>query len=219
MMDGFRSKTIIMNRKTTLRHIGLLLMVVIAATAIGGVGGRADAMPPPPMADIEKAVLDYFKGQPGYRPGDLITQKQVEPLLARLQKMGLPLPEKKEILDAVPVEGEFLVKALSTTAGRKFMRRIARFPDAYDRVDRLSHLPIGQQTVRDLIRGPDGYKMIQYMTTAEGGIELGKQLSNTPDGKKFNAPTGRIYTAAILLERLEASRAASIKAAGKQPER
>ena len=84
-----------------------------------------------------------------------------------------------------------------------------RLRDAYDRLDRLSRLPHGQQTVRDLIRGPDGYKMIEYMTTAPGGKELGNQLSNAPQGKDFNAATGRIYTAEKLLLRLEQSRAAA----------
>ncbi|MBU4272528.1 MAG: hypothetical protein KKE86_05480 [Planctomycetes bacterium] len=196
------------------------VLLGIVAAAAGSTEGRAEGKPIPPFfAEIRQTVLGYFKDQPNYRPGDLITRKKVEPLLVRLQEMGLPLPEKKEILDAVPVEGEFLAGQLSTPAGWKFMRQISRYPDAYDRLDRLSRLPRGRQTVRDLIRGPDGYKMIEYMTTAAGGKELGKMLSNSPNGKKFNAPTGRVYTAEILLERLEQSRAASVKAARKQPGR
>ena len=184
--------------------------------AAGATKGRAEVKPIPPLEKIKQTVLGYFKDQPNYRPGDLITRKKVEPLLVRLQKMGLPLPEKKELLDAVPAEGEFLAKQLSTPAGQRFMRHISRYPNAYDRVDRLSRLPRGQQTVRDLIRGPDGYKMIEYMTTAAGGKALGKMLSNSPNGKRFNAPTGRVYTAKILLKRLKQSRAASVKAARKQ---
>jgi hypothetical protein len=38
-------------------------------------------------------------------------------------------------------------------------------------------------------------------------------LSETPTGKQFNLPTGRIYTAALLLVRLQKSHAASLKAA------
>lgn len=195
------------------------VLLGIVAAAAGSTEGRAEDKPIPPFAEIRQTVLGYFEDQPNYRPGDLITRKKVEPLLVRLQEMGLPLPEKKEILDAVPGEGEFLAKQLSTPVGWKFMRRISRYPDAYDRLDRLSRLPHGRQTVRDLIRGPGGYEMIEYMTTAAGGKELGKMLSNSPKGKKFNAPTGRIYTAKILLKRLERSRDGSVKAARKQPGR
>ena len=53
------------------------------------------------------------------------------------------------------------------------------------------------------------------MTTAPGGKELGKQLSDDPDGKRFNTPTGRIYTVPLLLSRLQESYAAALKAAGK----
>lgn len=196
-----------------------LVLLGIAVAAAGATEGRAEIKPIPSFVKIQQTVLDYFKDQPNYRPGDLITRKKVEPLLVRLREMGLPLPEKKKILDAVPIEGEFLAKQLSTRAGRKFMRQISRYPDAYDRLDRLSRLPHGQQTVRDLIRGPDGYIMIEYMTTAAGGKELGKMLSNSPNGKKFNTPTGRVYTAKILQKRLERSRAESVKTARKQPGR
>ncbi len=218
-MGRLLAENITMNRTfLPLRLFSSVLLGIVAAAA-GATESRAEDKLIPPFTEIRQTVLGYFENQPNYRPGDLITRKKVEPLLVRLQEMGLPLPEKKEILDAVPVEGGFLAKQLSTPAGRKFMRQISRYPDAYDRLDRLSRLPRGQQTVRDLIRGPGGYKMIEYMTTAAGGKELGKMLSNSPKGKKFNAPTGRIYTAKILLKRLEQSRAESVKAARKQPGR
>jgi hypothetical protein len=51
------------------------------------------------------------------------------------------------------------------------------------------------------------------MTTAKGGKELGKMLSEDPNGKGFNESTGRIYTAAMLLDRLQQSRAAAMKPA------
>lgn len=165
----------------------------------------------PPMSEITATVANYFDEQTNYKPGDLINREQVEPLLDNLQEFGLPLPDKKEILADVMAKADYLVRQLSTPAGIKFMRQIARFPNAFDRVDRLSHLPRGQQTVEDLIRGPDGYKMIEYMTTAAGGKELGRMLSNSPNGRNFNKPTGRIYTVDILLERLEQSREESLK--------
>ncbi len=191
-------------------------LVVAAASSTEGVEGGKQI---PPISEIRRTVLDYFEDQEDYRPGDMITREQIEPLLERLREKGLPLPDAKEILDSVPEKGEFLVDQLGTPAGRKFMRRIARFPEAYDRLDRLGRLPRGKRTVADLIRDPGGYKMIEYMTTAAGGKELGRMLSNSPKGKNFNRPTGRTYTAELLLERLERSRAESIKAAEKKAAR
>jgi len=162
-----------------------------------------------------QAVLRCFQIQPDYRAGDLITQDKVEPLLAHLKWMGLPLPNAKQILEKVPAKDEFLAEQLRTPNGRKFMREISGYTGGYDRLDRLSRLPYGKQTIRDLIRGPDGYKMIEYMTTAPGGKALGDQLSNAPQDGDFNAKTGRIYTAEMLLRRLEQSRAAALKAAKK----
>lgn len=136
---------------------------------------------------------------------------KIEPLLAQLRRTILPLPDAKQILQKVPAKDEFLAEQFRTPGGRKFMRQIARYDDGYDRLDRLSRLPHGKQTIIDLIRGPDGYKMLEYMTTTPGGLALGDQLSNAPKGKNFNEATGRIYTAEMLLKRLEQSRAATLK--------
>jgi len=146
---------------------------------------------------------------------DLLTRDQAEAILTKVEKAGLPLPDKKQILERVPAKDEFLVKELSTSEGRKFVRNIAKYPEAFDRVDRLSRIPRGEQTIHDLVKGPGGEKMIEYMTTASGGIALGKMLSETPRGADFNAPTGRIYTPAQLLDQLMKSHAAAPKANAK----
>jgi hypothetical protein len=200
-----------MRTKTILLSVTAILLGVVVAVA-------ADPQPAgtksiPTMSEIERVVLRYFRANSEYRAGDLITRDEVEPLLGKLQKTGLPLPDAKKILDQLPTKEEFLAKQLRTADGRKFMRQISGYGDGNDRLDRLSRLPHGQQTVRDLIRGPGGYKMIEYMTTTPGGEELGKQLSNAPLGKEFNESTGRIYTAEQLLLRLKQSRDASVKAA------
>ena len=156
---------------------------------------------------VRRAVIRYFRAIPDFHPTDLINRDQVEPLLGRLEKSGLILADKnkKDILARVPAKGEFLVDQLSTPEGQKFMRRIGSYPEAYDRLDRLSRLPHGRQTIRDLIKGPDGYKMIQYMTTTPGGKAMGAMLSQAPKGAHFNAPTGRIYTVGQLLQQIKKS--------------
>ena len=179
--------------------------------AMGLVAAQAAGSPIPSLAKVRETVLQPFEAQEDYQPGDLITRAQVEPLLGRLRKLGLPLPDAKKILaDVLPADG-FLPEQFATPAGRCFMRQISCYASAYDQLDRLSRLPRGRQTIRDLIRGPDGYKLLQYMTTTRGGRQMGKMLSNSPGAGDFNAPTGRIYTVDDLLLRLKKSRAASLK--------
>jgi hypothetical protein len=195
-------------------------ILLLALVAIGGVvTGRADGRPIPEFSEVRQAVLRYFDARQDYRAGDLISREVAEPLLGQLRQSGLPLPDEKQIIESLPAEGGALAKQLATPAGRTFMRQISRYPDAYDRLDRLGRLPHGEQTIRDLVRGPDGYKMLQYMTTTSGGREMGKMLSNSPGAGDFNAATGRIYTVDGLLDRLRQSRAASVKATAKPQRR
>jgi hypothetical protein len=155
--------------------------------------------------------LQYFQAIHDFRTTDLINRDQVEPLLIQLERSGFPLSDKKKILARVPATSDFLVEQFSTPDGRKFMRRIANYPEAYDRLDRLSRLPLGKQTIRDLIKGPGGEKMVQYLTTTPGGKEMGNMLSEVPKGAGFNDPTGRIYTVDLLLRQIKKSLAAAPK--------
>ena len=196
-------------------HLSATLILLGHASLAAAQAPLPVPKPIPSSSEIRQAVLRHFQAQPDYRAGDLITQDQVEPLLAQLKWMGLPLPNPKQLLEKVPAKDEFLAEQFRTPNGRRFMRGISGYAGGYDRLDRLSRLPHGEQTIRDLIRGPDGYKMIEYMTTAPGGKALGDQLSNAPQAGDFNAKTGRIYTAEMLLRRLEQCRAAALKPAKK----
>jgi hypothetical protein len=166
------------------------------------------AVPASPAADdgfakIEKLVWQHFDSVEGFRQTDLIVREDVEPLVKKLATAGFTLKKPDDLLKLLLTKNDFLYTELYTNAGRKFMQRIAAYPDGYDRLDRLSRLPRGMQTVRDLVRGPGGEKMIQYMATSAGGKSLGTQLSQAPNGANFNAPTGRIYTVQNLLDYLE----------------
>jgi hypothetical protein len=193
------------------RPVLSLYMAMACVAAAFGADAQQAAIPS--SAEIKKVVSRHFAAKEDFQPGDLIIREDVKPLLEKLRKLGLPLPDAKKILDDAPRGDEFIAQQLATPDGQKFMRRISKYPMAYDRLDRLGRLPRGRSIVRELIRGPGGEKMIEYMTTAAGGKELGKMLSNSPGASDFNAPTGRIYTVEMLLERLEESRQASIKAA------
>ncbi len=180
---------------------------VIALGLVGwsGVVSRHATGQELPPAEVEPMVKKHFAGLPDYQPGDIISRSNVEPLFAQLADRGWNVADRKAVLAAVPADDNFLVTSFRTKSGRKFMRDVAKYPEAYDRLDRLARLPYGKLAIRRLIRGPDGYRMIEYMTTTRGGIELGKQLSNAPQGKNFNRPTGRLYTAELLLKRLKKS--------------
>jgi hypothetical protein len=176
--------------------------------------GQAPSLPK--FEKVEEAVWRYFQSQPKFQASMLITKEQVQPLLSGLARMGFNLPDAKSILDKLPAGNEFLVAELYSPAGRKFMERIAKYPEAYDRLDRLSRLPHGKQNVHDFIYKPGGERMIQYLTTASDK-ELSKMISNGPAGADFTKPTGRIYTVPMLLAQLqEQYRAAEIISAGKK---
>jgi len=197
---------------------------VLVAAALGlTLALAADCPSAPPTADslpdfrrIEQAVRNHFKSLPQYRPGDIITRSDVEPIFKHRKLLGWLGADRTAILSQLPKDDEFLVRQLRTPAGRKFAARIADYPDGFDRLERLSRLPRGQRMVRDLIRGPGGYKLIEYMTTTSGGANLGRMLSKTPEGSNFNASTGRIYTVAMLLGRLSESYQKAKKAAEKR---
>jgi hypothetical protein len=169
--------------------------------------------PLPSLSEVRELVLRHFALLPDHRPGDIIARSEVAPLFPQLERLGWTVIDRKLILRKVPADSDYLIRKLRTRRGRKFMRRIADYPNAYDRLDRLSWLPHGKQTVHDLIYKTGGDEMIKYLTTASGGKELGKMLSNAPKGANFNKPTGRIYTVKMLLEQLEKSYAAAEKVA------
>lgn len=164
---------------------------------------RSAPSAPPSWSVVKQAATKALDSQPGYRAGDLITRTEVESVLRQLDRVPWKVPDRQELLARSVEPGSYLAQLGSTPSGKSFLRQVARTPQALDRLDRLSGLPQGQQTIRDLMRSPKGYEMLQYMASPQGA-GLGRQLSNAPQGAGFNAPTGRIYTAEALLNRLKA---------------
>jgi hypothetical protein len=195
-----------------------ILPVALAVLAVvpGGnaVGSGVAPKPLPAWAEVRKTVLAHFDALRDYQPGAIIVQSEVRGVFKKLDTIGWRVADEAAILKLVPADNEFLATALRTPAGRRFMRDMCRLPHGYDQLDRLSRLIRGHTRVEELIRGPDGYKVIEYMTTSRGGKGLAKELSKAPNGADFGKPTGRIYTAADLLARLEASYLRSIEGSG-----
>jgi hypothetical protein len=173
---------------------------------------------PPTFAAVEETVQRHFAKQKHYQPADIISQGDWDATAGELKKLGWTPADADKIRGRLLPDKSFLVVQTRTPAGRNFIRQVAQYPGAYDRLDHLSALPSGQQTVNRLIAGPDGYKLLQYMTTSPGGKELGNMLAADPGGKDFNRPTGRIYTSGLLIEQLKQSYSQSHgKPAGAKP--
>jgi hypothetical protein len=179
-------------------YIGLLGVGAFVSQATAQQTAKTDD-----FDNIRKSVWKHFESKENFETNDLIVREDIETLPKKLAAAGLTLKKPEDMFNRLLSKNDFLYVELNSKNGRQFMRHIAEMPLGYDRLDRLSQLPLGKQTVRDLIRGPDGQKMIEYMTTTSGGIELGKQLSNSPKGAGFNDPTGRIYTVQNLLDYLK----------------
>ena len=198
-------------------EFGTLIAAALASAVFlqtGRAPGAETRQELPSFDKVEQIVRKHFASLSNYRDGYIIARGDVKPLWAQLEAIGWKVADRAEIVSAVMGDSSFLVRNLRTAKGRKFMQKIASYPDGYDRTDRLSRLPRGQRMVYDLIDKPGGAKMIEYMTTAPGGKNLGKQLSRGPKGRNFNKPTSRIYTAEALLARLKESHNEAVKAAG-----
>jgi hypothetical protein len=167
----------------------------------------ADRGPQPAETKLQRAVHAYFAQISGYQRGDLIDRDQVRGLLKQLAADGYKTPDPDELLAKVPDRTEWFVQEFrGSAAGRTLMRQIVKYPEAFDRMDRLSRLPLGKQRVREIIRGPDGYKFVQALTTSPTGKGTAKLLTNARGAENFDKPTGRLYTEGALLRELERGR-------------
>jgi hypothetical protein len=167
---------------------------------------------PPDFTAAIQSVENHLRSSADYQPGDLLTQSQIEGALEQLRKDGWELSDPGPVVKAGLPDDSFLARELATPAGRKFMRKIARYPGGFSQLDRLSSISRGKMIVRDLIRRPGGDTFVEYLTTTNGGRKLGGMLAATPNGVDLNKPTGRIYTADDLISALQRSLA---KEAGK----
>lgn len=158
----------------------------------------------PPFETIHGVVQRSFAATPSWKPGELVTKGQVDPVLADVFTLGWKSLDRKALLTRVLADDSFLSKELRTRKGAEFMHKIAALPGSYDKLDRLSRLPSGRKTVHALINGAGGDELIEYLTTSTGGEELGKLLENGPKGKDFNKSTGLIYTMEDLVLQLKA---------------
>jgi hypothetical protein len=181
----------------------VLRVVALQAVAMTGMflasTAVADVPPRPEFAKVAQAVGQYFDSQPDQQRSDLICQRQVRAALAQVDAAGWKVPDQNKLLAKVLADNSFIIRELSTPAGRKFMRKLAQHVGTYSRLDQLSTLQNGQETIRSLIQTPQGDDFITYLATTSGGKTLGKMMAGTQGGVDLNKPTGRIYTSDELL--------------------
>ncbi len=179
--------------------VGKTLVLVAFVRAFLAPIATATAAQPPTFEKVVQAVTAYFQTQNDYQAGDLLDQSQVAGALEAIAATGWEVPNAKPIVSLALPDNSFLVTQLATPNGKRFMRKIAKNPGTYSRLDRLSQIANGQSAVKTLIRDPGGDTMLTYMATTKGGKNLGAMMAGTPKGTNLNQPTGRIYTADDLL--------------------
>jgi len=159
----------------------------------------------PKFEQIEQVVTQQMARKPGYQPGDLISRADVEPVFNRLMELGFEPADRETLYDAFLPHNSFLVSELSTAAGQRFMRKVSKYPQAYDRLERLSWMPAGRELIRELTQRSDGPEVLQSLTTPEGAKAVEKIMAGDVRGANFALPTGHIHTAEQLLERVRES--------------
>jgi hypothetical protein len=170
--------------------------LVLVVFAICGIRVAAAAEPTlPEFEQVARAAENYFRSLKDFQAGDLISQQHVAAALEAVAKVGWELPNRDKITQQALADGSFLVRELSKKSGQKFMRKIAKTPGGYERLERLSSISGGERTVRELISKPGGDEMIEYLATTRGGHNLGRMMAGAQYGVNLNKPTGRIYTA------------------------
>ena len=181
--------------------LGTLALLPFAS---GALAADSPSKKLPKFEKIEHVIRQTLTAS-GVVPGDLLSRGSVAGVIAQLKKRGWNVRDGKQIIASTLPDDDFLVKRLAKPDAHNFKQRVAQLPGGYDRLDRLRRMSRGQSTVDELVRGPDGYKLIEYMTTSRGGHNLGGSLTKAPNGKDFNKPTGHIYTATQLVNRLHVS--------------
>jgi len=189
-------------RSALAAHRLSVLLIASLLTAAGALPARAaDSMPDYQL--VQSVVTRHFKAIPEFREGDIITKSDAEPVFDYLRRLSWNVSRRKQILDKVPGDSDFVVRQLRSKGGRKFMRQVSGYPLAYDRLYRLAAMPRGRVIVNDLIHTKDGSKLIAYMSNTQRGKKLGNMLGKAPRGEEFNKPIGKIFTVEALLKELK----------------
>ena len=186
--------------------LALLAISLWAGTVQPSLAQRrpAPAPTPPPFDTIRNAVEEHFAAKRDYRPGDLITQSDVQAALSAVAQVGWNVPKQKELLELTLADDDFLVQELRTKDGKKIFDRVAKFPGALDKLDRIREMPKGKYAFKTLIhKTHNSVQLIEEITTTPQGARFAQDIAKFDSSADFNKPTGRIYRVNELLAALE----------------
>lgn len=168
-------------------------------------GSAADSKADTAVDPRLRAIVEkHLRTDPNYRPGDLLTRGNVEPIFNELIELGAPPTDDPEGLYSVFLrDGDYLAQTLRLPQGRVFMRRIADVSGAYDFLERLSRTPTGRSWIEQLVAAENGAELLADLLTDEGLRKAAEALGPGPGSDHLGLPTGRIHTEAELLVRLQ----------------
>jgi len=187
----------------------VLFMVVIAVLVPAGRGAGNESKLS--LDQVKELVAAHFRSNPHYRPGDIISQSEVEAALRQLATYGFQPEDSQEILGDTLPDSNPLITLLRTGRGRKYMAKVNGYTLIYDRLDRVSRVSGGQTTLDMLVRLPNGEKFSSLKGELPKGVpDILDLMPKTGNGlvrsiKGYEKPTGRIYSEADLVERLSRS--------------
>jgi len=152
-----------------------------------------------------KQVVVAFLQKSRVPPTEIVTQRDVLPLVAALEAKGMVF-DRQEFLEKVLDDGSSLVRLLRTPDGRKFIGATSNNTLMLDRLDRLTAERGGERMLRDLMKLPDAAKYAKLNTTP--GVPdmvdfLPKSRSaKTRRVKDYKKPTGKLYTMNAVIDYL-----------------
>lgn len=152
---------------------------------------------------VQKLVHDALARNTFYKPGFLITRKDLEPVFSQLLESGITNIDSQEaVVDLVLAEGSQLAKLLKTPDGREFMKKLGNDPTVYDRLERMSWTYDGRRLIEKLIHSKDGPALLKSLQTPEQLAKFSKEIAADPRTKDFALPTGKAHTADQFIERM-----------------
>ncbi len=195
--------------ETSLTRPRLVLLLLAAALVWLGSARPASAQIPS-WEQVEKTFRKHYPapvaGQGGAQPPPLVTYDTARRIFYELWEQRWNVSDQAEILKQVTPNNSFLAQQCLSAGGQKFLKQAGDPQTVFDRLERLSRLPEGQQKIRDLMAGPQGHHdMLAYMLGSQGSKLLIEGAVDHPDARDFNKPTGKIYSPEALLERIKKS--------------
>ncbi len=186
-------------------YLFLLLGTVLAVN--DAVWAEKSKQPSP--ATIRTIAARHLAQKEGYKSGDLITKKDVPPILKQLATSYGQVPDQKKILEDLLSDTSVLASYSSTARGGQFMRKVACDKLIFDRLDRISRVSGGKALLRDIAKLPDGprYAKLKHTPGVPNLLDLlpKNRSGKTRTVKNYKKPTGRIYTQKDLVERITKS--------------